>query len=70
MASESTSTPVTPTENGEAAAAAPAGTEQKAQRERRKHTPPEELYDLTKPIPKVRCIYDYIPGLSGFLFFW
>ena len=30
------------------------GTEQKPQRERRQHTPPEELYDLTKPIPKVR----------------
>jgi len=36
--------------NGESAAA-PVG-EQKPQRERRQHTPPEELYDLTKPIPK------------------
>ena len=41
--------------NGEAAvpATTTAG-EQKPQRERRQHTPPEELYDLSKPIPKVR----------------
>ena len=37
--------------------AAPAVGEQKPQRERRQHTPPEELYDLTKPIPKVRDLY-------------
>lgn len=39
--------------NGEAAvpATTTAG-EQKPQRERRQHTPPEELYDLSKPIPK------------------
>lgn len=56
MATESTATPVTPSEaapiiNGEGAGV-PAGTEGRPQRERRKHTPPEELYDLTKPIPK------------------
>ena len=34
--------------------AAPAVGEQKPQRERRQHTPPEELYDLTQPIPRVR----------------
>ncbi len=27
--------------------------EKKPQRERRQHTPPEELYDLSQPIPKV-----------------
>jgi hypothetical protein len=44
--------------NGEAAAPAAAAVagEQKPQRERRQHTPPEELYDLTKPIPKVRFL--------------
>ncbi len=52
MATESTPPPTDAAPSADNAA--PAVGEQKPQRERRQHTPPEELYDLTKPIPKVR----------------
>jgi len=59
MATESSSTPKVETEVDTATATATATngesaepTEQKRERRQHTHTPPEELYDLTKPIPK------------------